>query len=50
MGSDLVLLRKVNRNSHSFMKMSSRMLSTETQQLMQGFESLENEKVSVRLY
>lgn len=42
--SDLVLLRKVNTNLHSFMKMATLVLSTETKQLMQGFESLEKEK------
>lgn len=45
--SDLVLLRKVNTNLHSFMKMVTLVLSTETKQLMQGFESLEKEKESL---
>ena len=46
-GSDLVLLRKANANLHNLMKMSTLVLSTETKQLMQGFESLEKEKESL---
>lgn len=42
--SDPVLLRKVSTNLHSFMKMSTLLLSTGTKQLMKGFESLEKEK------
>ena len=43
-GSDLVLLRKGNTNLHSFMKMTTLVLNTETKWLMQGFESLEKER------
>lgn len=43
-GTDVAVLRRVNINLCSFMKMSILVVNTETKQLMEGFESLEKEK------
>lgn len=43
-GSDVAVLRRVNINLCSFMKVSTLLVSTETKQLMEGSKSLEKEK------